>query len=182
MPSYAGELGWELHPLMGDLERLYDAVWAAGEAFGITDYGLYAANAMRMEKGYKGWGSELTNELTMAEADMDRFIRMEKDDFVGKAASANAPQRPLKIVYGELDASDCDARGVEPVMLGDTCIGLTTSGGYGHRVGKSLFFACVPPEHAAPGTRFDIILQGERRPATVLAEPAYDPANLKQKA
>ena len=180
--SYAGELGWERHPLMGDLERLYDAVWAAGEAFGITDYGLYAANAMRMEKGYKGWGSELTNELTMAEADMDRFIRMEKDDFVGKAASANAPQRPLKIVYGELDASDCDARGVEPVMLGDTCIGLTTSGGYGHRVGKSLFFACVPPEHAAPGTRFDIILQGERRPATVLAEPAYDPANLKQKA
>ena len=67
-------------------------------------------------------------------------------------------------------------------MLGDTCIGLTTSGGYGHRVGKSLFFACVPPEHTVPGTRFDIVLQGERRPAVVLAEPAYDPANLKQKA
>jgi dimethylglycine dehydrogenase len=66
-------------------------------------------------------------------------------------------------------------------LVGDQIIGLTTSGGYGHRVGKSLFFACVPIEIAAPGSRFDIMLQGERRVGTVLEHPAYDPDNAKMK-
>lgn len=180
--SYAGELGWELHPLMADLEAVYDAIWAAGEAHGIVDYGLYAANAMRMEKGYKAWGSELTNELTMFEADMGRFINMKKDDFTGKQASLDAQERGLRIVYGEVDAANVDPRGTEPCLVGEACIGLVTSGGYGHRTGKSLFFACVPPEYAVPGSKFDIVLQGERRPATVLADPAYDPDNSRMKA
>ena len=136
---------------------------------------------MRMEKGYKAWGSELTNELTMIEADMGRFINFKKEHFVGRQATLDAPDRPLRIVYGEVDADDVDVRGAEPVMLGGKCIGLTTSGGFGHRTGKSLFFACVPPAHADPGARFDIYLQGEMRSATVLADPAYDPDNAKMK-
>jgi dimethylglycine dehydrogenase len=179
--SYAGELGWELHPAMDDLAALCDAVWEAGQEFGIVNYGLYAANTMRMEKGYKAWGSELTNELTMIEADMPRFINFKKEDFVGKQATLDAPDR-FRIVYGEVDASNVDVRGAEPCMIGDDCIGLTTSGGYGHRVGKSLFFACVPIENAAPGSTFDIMLQGERRVGTVLEHPAYDPDNAKMKA
>jgi dimethylglycine dehydrogenase len=67
-------------------------------------------------------------------------------------------------------------------MLGDECIGLTTSGGYGHRTGKSLFFACVPLVQASAGSEFEIILQGERRKARVLGEPAYDPSNARMKA
>lgn len=180
--SYAGELGWELHPLMGDLEAVYDAIWAAGEPFGIADYGLYASNAMRMEKGYKAWGSELTNELTMIEADMGRFINFKKDDFTGKQATLDAPERGLRIVYGEVDADDVDPRGTEACLVGDTCIGLVTSGGYGHRTGKSLFFACVPPAHADPGSQFDILLQGQRRAARVLGEPVYDADNAKMRA
>jgi dimethylglycine dehydrogenase len=164
------------------LPELYRLIWEAGEEFGIADYGLYAVNSMRIEKGYKAWGNELTNELTMLEADMGRFINFKKDDFVGKAATLAAPERPLRLVYGELDAAHVDARGAEPVMLGDRCIGLTTSGSYGHRVGKSLFFACVEPEHAAPDSRFDILLQGELRPARVLEHPAYDPSNALMKA
>ena len=179
--SYAGELGWELHPAMADLEAVYDAIWAAGEQFGIVDYGLYASNAMRMEKGYKAWGSELTNELTMIEADLPRFINFKKDDFTGKQATLDAPVR-FKIVYGEVDAADVDPRGTEPCLVGDSCIGLVTSGSYGHRTGKSLFFACVPESHAAPGSTFEIELQGERRKAVVLADPAYDPANDKMRA
>ncbi len=178
--SYVGELGWELHPLMADMAALYDAIWAAGQAFGIANYGLYAVNTMRMEKGYKAWGSELTNELTMIEADMGRFIAMKKDDFVGKAATLAAPDR-MRIVYGEVAATDVDARGGEPVMLGDACIGMTTSGGYGHRVGKSLFFAAVPVAQAVPGMVFDVVLQGERRPAVVLEQPAYDADNARMK-
>ena len=178
--SYVGELGWELHPAMDDLAKLYDAVWAAGQDYGIANYGLYAVNTMRTEKGYKAWGSELTNELTMIEAGMDRFIQFKKDDFVGKQATLDAPDR-FRIVYGEVAASKVDVRGGEPCMVGDACIGLTTSGGYGHRTGKSLFFACVPLEHAAPGAQFAIQLQGELRLATVLEHPAYDPDNAKMK-
>ena len=179
--SYIGELGWELHPPMAAMAELYDAIWAAGQAFGIVNYGLYAVNTMRMEKGYKAWGSELTNELTMIEADMNRFINFKKDDFVGKQATLDAGEPRFKIVYGELAADLVDARGGEPVMVGGQCIGLTTSGGYGHRVGKSLFFASVPPEYAAPGSRFDVLLQGERRAATVLEMPVYDPDNARMK-
>ncbi len=179
--SYVGELGWELHPAMDDLAALYDAVWAAGQEFGIANYGLYAVNTMRMEKGYKAWGSELTNELTMIEAGMDRFINFKKDHFVGRQETLDAPDR-FRIIYGAVDAANVDVRGGEPCMIGDECIGLTTSGGYGHRVDKSLFFACVPLDHAAPGSRFDIQLQGELRSATVLEHPAYDPDNSKMKA
>ena len=113
---------------------------------------------------------------------MPRFIAFKKDDFVGKQATLDAPERGLRIVYGEMAATDTDARGAEPILVGDRCIGLTTSGGYGHRIGKSLFFACVPPEHAAPGAAFDVFIQGERRAAVVLEHPAYDPENLKMKA
>ena len=180
--SYVGELGWELHPLIGYLAALYDAVWDAGQAFGVANVGLYAVNALRMEKGYRAWGSELTNELTMIEAGMNRFINFKKDDFVGRQATLDAPDRPLRIVYGAVEASDVDPRGGEPIFAGEDCIGLTTSGGYGHRVGQSLFFACVPPAHAAPGAAFDILLQGERRKARVLAHPAYDPDNFRMKA
>ena len=178
--SYVGELGWELHPAMDDLAKLYDAVWTAGQEFGIANYGLYAVNTMRMEKGYKAWGSELTNELTMIEAGMDRFIQFKKDDFVGKQATLDAPDR-FRIVYGEVAATNVDVRGAEPCMAGDVCIGLTTSGGFGHRTGKSLFFACVPHDHAGPGTQFEIQLQGELHTATVLEHPAYDPDNAKMK-
>ncbi len=178
--SYVGELGWELHARMEDLPALYDALWAAGQDLGLTNIGLYALNAMRMEKGYKAWGSELTNELTMIEADMNRFIAMKKDDFVGKQATLDAPER-FRIVYGEVDADTVDPRGAEPCLVGDACIGLTTSGGYGYRTGKSLFFACVPLDHADPGAQFDIMLQGQRQRATVLAAPVYDPDNAKMK-
>ena len=180
--SYVGELGWELHPAMAAMAEVYDAIWAAGQEFGIANYGLYAVNTMRMEKGYKAWGSELTNELTMIEAGMERFINFKKDDFVGRQASLDAAERPLRIVYGVVDAADTDVRGAEPVMLGADCIGLTTSGGYGHRVGQSLFFACVPPEYAGAGAEFEIELQGVRRAARVLGGPVYDPDNLRMKA
>jgi len=175
--NYVGELGWELHPAMSDLQALYAAVWAAGEAHGIADFGLYAMNSLRMEKGYRGWGAELTNEVTMLEADMARFYASAKDDFIGKAATENNAAGPLRLVYFEVDAQDADVRGGEPIFLGDNCIGVTTSGGYGYAVEKSLGFGYVPPEQAEPGSVIDIGLLDARCRATVLAEPIYDPAN-----
>jgi len=180
--SYVGELGWELHPPIGFLAQLYEALCDAGRKFGIANYGLYAVNSMRIEKGYKAQGSELTNELNMLEADLPRFINFGKTDFVGKAATLAQAPRNFKIVYAEVAATDTDARGGEPVLIGERCVGVTTSGAYGHRVKRSLAFACVAPEFAAPGSRFDVLIQGERRAAAVLAAAAFDPENLRMRA
>jgi dimethylglycine dehydrogenase len=166
---------------MEAMPPLYDALMAAGAPHGIANYGLYAVNTMRIEKGYKAWSAELTNELNMLEADMSRFIDFNKSDFVGKSATQAQAARPLKIAYAQVGATDTDARGGEPVMHGDRCIGVATSGAYGHRVGRSLAFVCVPPEFAAPGSTFDIVIQGESRRATVLEQPAFDPDNLRMR-
>jgi dimethylglycine dehydrogenase len=179
--SYVGELGWELHPPIDSLPSLYEAIWEAGRKFGIANYGLYAVNSLRMEKAYKAWSSELTNELNMLEADMPRFIRFDKPDFTGKTATLAQAPRPFRIVYADVAAADTDARGGEPVLIGDRCIGVATSGAYGHRVKRSLAFACVPPEFAAPGATFDLLIQGERRAATVLAGAAFDPDNVRMR-
>jgi dimethylglycine dehydrogenase len=134
---------------------------------------------MRLEKVYKGYAAEMTNEITMIEADMERFCRFDKEDFIGKAATLQRKQDGVsqQLVYCELDPGDSDARGGEAVMAGDQNIGITTSGGYGHRTGKSLVFAYVKPEFVAPGTTFDVLVLGRVRKATVLAESIYDAGN-----
>jgi len=182
--NYVGELGWELHVPMNRLAELYDAVWAAGEAHGIADFGVYAVNSLRMEKGYKGWAAELTNEITMVEADMERFVNWGKDDFVGKAATQARKSETLdqKLVYLEVDANDTDVRGGECVYSDGRAIGISTSGGFGHITKKSLAFAYVEPAFAEPGSTFDIEILGELQKATVLGEPAWDAANERLKA
>ena len=175
--NYVGELGWELHPQMEHLEALYDTLQDAGADFGIVDFGLYAVNSLRLEKAYRGWGAELTNEVTMTDADMTRFLRLDKEDFTGKQATLAQRDRTLQLVYFDVDASDSDVRGGEPLYHGDECVGVTTSGGYGHYVRKSLGFGYVPPRLAAPGTNLEVTLLGERRCVTVLEKPAYDPDN-----
>ncbi len=88
--SYVGELGWELHPPVAFMPALYDALWEAGRSFGIANYGLYAVNTMRIEKGYKAWSTELTNELNMLEADMARFIQFRQARFRRQGGDAGA--------------------------------------------------------------------------------------------
>jgi dimethylglycine dehydrogenase len=182
--NYVGELGWELHCSMDRLAELYDAVWSAGEAFGIANFGVYAVNSLRMEKAYKGWGAELTNEITMIEADMERFVAYDKEDFLGKAATLRVKQAGVttQLVYLEVEPGDCDVHGGEPVISNGKVVGVTTSGGYGHATGKSLGFAYVEPALAAPGSAFQIDLLGAPRAATVLAEPIYDPKNERLRA
>ncbi len=182
--NYVGELGWELHPRMQDHETLYDAVWKAGEAHGIADFGLYAVNSLRIEKAYRGWGAELTNEVTMIDADMQRFLKLDKDDFVGRDATLaqKDDERRFQLIYFEVDATDTDVRGAEPIFYGERCIGITTSGGYGHAVQKSLGMGYVPPGKAKPGNELSIGLNGERCRAVVLKDPAYDPHNERLRA
>jgi len=179
--NYIGELGWELHTPIAQLETVYDAVWSAGEAFGIVDFGVYAVNSLRMEKAYAGWGAELTNEITMIEAGMERFVSLDKSEFVGREAMLQHKQDEIdtRMVYVEVTADDADVRGGEPVIAGENVIGVTTSGAYGHTVDKSLAFAYVEPGFAAPESTFDIEILGQRCQAKVLSEPVYDPENVR---
>ena len=163
---------------------MFDALMAAGQEYGIKLFGTYAMNSLRMEKAYRGWGSELTSEIDMFEAAMDRFIRLDKGDFLGRQASLALKQRGprTQLVYLQVDAADADCAGNEPVYAGDRIVGLTTSGAYGHAVETSLAFAYVKPAFAKPGTSFEILILGERRKAVVLSDAAWDAANLRLRA
>ncbi len=176
--NYVGELGWELHVPMAAMERAFDALMAAGKPHGIRLFGTYAMNSLRMEKAYRAWGGELTNEVTMVAADMERFVDTGKD-FIGRAATQRARQEgpPIRLVYLSVEAADSDCYGNEPVYRGERLVGVTTGGAYGHRSERSLAFAYVEPQLAKPGESFDILMMGVRRKATILAGPAWDPGN-----
>ena len=180
--SYVGELGWELHCPIDRLAELYDAVITAGEPHGMVHFGSYAMNVMRIEKAYKAWGSELTTEITPIEARLERFVDLSRP-FIGRDATVarrdQAEPLSMVLVYCDVDATDNDIRGNEPAFDADgNVMGIATSGTWGHTVGRSLAFVYVAPSFEAPGSTFELDLLGERRTATVLSEPAYDPANL----
>ncbi|QFT79907.1 4-methylaminobutanoate oxidase (formaldehyde-forming) [Roseovarius sp. THAF27] len=181
--SYAGELGWEFHIPREHALAVYDALWAAGEAHGIADYGSFAMNALRMEKGFKGAG-ELTNEVTLPEADVMRFAKLDKE-YLGveatreSAAQAEAGQHPWTCAYLEIEPDgEIDGHGGEAVLLNGEVVGSTASVAYGHTVGKILAFAYVKPRAASPGTELQVVIHGAPRSAHVLGEPAYDPQSL----
>ena len=181
--NYVGSLGWELHCPMEQIPTVYDAVCESGGEHGIADFGAYAVDSLRLEKAYKGIGTELTNEITPVEAGLLRFVR--GDGYTGQQAVETARNRPpaVQIVYCELtEFEDADVAGGESVFHDGRDIGVTTSGGYGHSTGKSLFFAYVPPELAEPGQQLLVPVLGEIRRAVVLGEPAYDPDNRELRA
>ncbi len=178
--SYAGELGWEIHGPNECMLAVYDALWASGESHGVVDYGSFAMNAMRMEKGFKGAG-ELTNEVTLPEADVMRFVKTEGREFAGQAETeaSLAGALPWVCAYLSIDADgDSDGHGGEAVLLNGKVVGTTSSVAYGHCVGTILAFAYVKPEAAKSGTELEVVIMGKERPARILGEPAYDPQNL----
>jgi dimethylglycine dehydrogenase len=180
--NYVGELGWELHIPMPDMPMVFRALMEGGAGHGIALFGTYAMNSLRMEKAYRGWGSELTNEVTMIAADMERFVALEKD-FVGKAATLRAKQEgpPSRLVYLAVDAVDNDCYGNEPVYRGDRLVGITTGGAYGHAVGQSLAFAYLEPE-LAQADGLHVLMMGRRCAARILPEPAWDARNARPRS
>jgi len=178
--SYAGELGWEIHGRRNDMLAVYDALWASGEAFGIVDYGSFAMNAMRMEKAFAGAG-ELNNEVTLAEANVMRFVKMDKPEFVGKQQTQESLDAPLPWVctYLSIEADGAyDGHGGEAVLMDGKVVGSTSSVAYGHSVGEILAFAYLQPVASEPDTKLQVVIMGKERSAVVLGRPAYDADNL----
>jgi dimethylglycine dehydrogenase len=183
--NYVGELGWELHAPVEQLPSLYDAIWAAGAAYDIRDFGLYAMDSLRVDKCYRGWKSDLESGYTPLEASLDRFVDVTKPDFVGKSALAaeharGAAQRFVPLIFDE-DA-DAEAPYCAQVFDGDTNVGLTTSGVWSHTLNKSVALAYVKADKAVPGTKLQVNVLGQMRSATVHAEPLYDPKNQRLRA
>jgi len=182
--NYVGELGWELHHPMSQMELLYDSIYEVGKKENIVNFGTYAVNSLRMEKAYRGWGAELTGEISLVEAGMDRFFNLKKkNNFFGAKALQNKVQSgvDIKIVYLEVDVDNADARGNEPVYHNNKIVGVVTSGGYGFRTRKSLAFAYVKSD-LANGANLEIEIQGQKRKAKILDKVVYDPDNQKLRA
>ncbi len=181
--SYVGELGWELYVAMDQMATLCDQLEEAGEEFEAGWFGSYAVNCMRLEKGYKGWGSELTTEITPVEADIERFVDYDKS-FIGRDSVLMRKEEGIatKLVLVSVDAYDADCLGNEPALDGSRPMGIVCSGAFGHRTQMSLAYVYVEPQFAAPGSTFDIPIQGACRKATVLERPPYDPDNQRLRA
>ena len=181
--SYAGELGWELHMPDAACVDVYTALWAAGAPYGIVNYGSFAMNAMRMEKAFPGAG-ELTNEVTLPEANVGRFMKLDKD-YLGvqatrvSAVQAETGEMPWICAYLEIEPDGVeDGHGGEAVVVNGEIVGATASVAYGHTVGKILAFAYIKPHAHVPGTEIEVIIAGKPRKGRILGEPAYDPASL----
>jgi dimethylglycine dehydrogenase len=184
--NFVGSLGWELHFPIEYAHHLFEALFKAGEEFGIGMAGMRAMESLRMEKSYRMWGSDLTRDYTPFEAGLDRFVRLNKGDFVGKAAlekqlAGGVPHRFVTLeVHGVTDA---DPLGNEPLFAADgRMVGRATAGYYGHVLQKSLAIGYIKPEFAEVGTELSIEILGERKRATVVVESPYDPANADLRA
>ncbi|MBF9066657.1 GcvT family protein [Streptacidiphilus fuscans] len=181
--SYVGELGWELYTTADAGQQLWDTLWRAGEPLGLVAAGRSAFNSLRLEKGYRSWGTDMTAEHNPYEAGLGFAVRMDKGDFVGRAALAGVTEQSVarRLSCLVLDDPQAVVMGKEPVYAGDAdgpgnaVIGYVTSAAYGYAVGRSIAYAWLPATAATPGTRVQVEYFGERLPATVAAEPLFDP-------
>jgi len=176
--TYVGELGWELYaPSEYGL-----ALWDALHADGVTPGGYRAIESLRLEKGYRAWASDLSAETTPYEAGLGFAVKLDKGDFLGRAA-LDGHEPAEKLVCLVLDDPRAVALGSEPVRLpGGQPLGRVTSGGYGYAVGASVAYAYVPSERAEPGTRLEVDIFGDWVAAEVRAEPLYDPRGERVRA
>jgi glycine cleavage system aminomethyltransferase T/glycine/D-amino acid oxidase-like deaminating enzyme len=171
--SYVGELGWELYTTADLGLKLWDTLWAAGRPQGLIAAGRAAFNSLRLEKGYRAFGTDMTFEHDPWEAGLGFAVRLGKPQFEGRAAV----MRRRDDVRRRLTCLTLDGvvMGKEPVYDGDRCVGYVTSAAYGYTIGKGIAYAWLPAELAEPGQRLVIGYFDRRLPAVVAEEPLFDP-------
>ena len=174
--TYVGELGWELYCAMEQGLELWDTLWAAGQAHGLVAGGYKAIDSMRLEKGYRVWGADITPDDTPYEAGLGFAVKLDKGEFIGREAllAASEPERRLACIT--LADPRAVALGSEPVRIDGELVGRVTSGGYGYTVERSIAYAYVPAESATPGQPVDVEIFGEWVAGEVAPEPLFDPA------
>ena len=177
--TYTGELGWELHVPLAGMLGIYNALMATSQGADIVHIGSATLNSVRMEKAYRS-GHEITNEVTITEADVTRFSR--ESGFQGSEKTLEPANRWV-LAYMQLDepvtgAVLCDPVGSESVWHQGVAIGQISSGGYGYDQGRYLAFAYISPGLNIPKTEFEVLVMGESRRAVIVEQCVYDSQNL----
>jgi len=187
--TYVGELGWELHVPIAATGEVFDALMAAGEPFGIRPVGYRALESLRLEKGYRAWGSDITPNDTPQEAGLGWAVKLRKNtDFIGRRALEAVDPAPLKkrLAGFTVDDPDIVLVGRETILRNGEPVGYLTSGGYGYTVEKSIGYGYVrhpdgvSDEYLASGD-YELVVAMERTPARLHLEPLYDPAATRVK-
>jgi glycine cleavage system aminomethyltransferase T/glycine/D-amino acid oxidase-like deaminating enzyme len=176
--TYVGELGWELYAPMEYGLVLWDALWAAGKPHGLLAGGYRAIEALRLEKGYRVWSSDITPDDTPDQAGLGFAVRMGKaEPFIGRDAleAARAAGVDRRLCCLVLEEPLAVALGNEPIRIGEQIVGRVTSGGYGYTVGASIAYGYLPAGQAAVDQRVEVEIFGEWVGGSVMAEPLFDP-------
>ena len=183
--NFVGELGWEIHHPIEMQNYIFDKLFAAGADLDLKPFGIKAMDSLRLEKSYKLIPRELSIEYAALESGLSRFLSMKKPcGFRGKEGLLAWRDKGFANTAVTLEVkgvTDADARGSEPIWLGDELVGRATSGGYGFRVEKSLALAMVRPDLAAIGTELEITILGERYNCVVIADSPFDPENTARR-
>ena len=179
--SYAGELGWELHMPSWQLISIYESLMEMGEKFGLKDFGGLAFNSMRLEKMYRAYGAEFTEEISALEAGMERFLDLDRNfigaDNIRERLSMGVKTKLAFLIFDDQIPAECF--GNEAVFDGDNLSGIITSGAYGYRVGHSIAFAYLKPNLCIEGSKLRVETSLGSRNCHVSIDAAYDKANEK---
>ncbi len=176
--TYVGELGWELYAPVEFGLRLWDTLWEAGAERGLVAGGYRAIESLRLEKGYRAWGSDITPDESPFQAGLGFAVKLDKPTpFIGREAAWIARERPpeSKLTCLVLDDPRSVALGSEPVRVDGKVVGRVTSGGYGFTVGRSIAYAYLPPAATDIGRPVEVEVFGRWVPGVVAPEPLYDP-------
>ncbi len=178
--NFVGELGWELHHPIEYQNHIFDVLMKAGEEFGLKPFGIRAMDSLRIEKTYKLVGTEMSIEYSPLESGLDRFVHLNKGNFIGRDELVAWQQKGFKnklVTLEVMDIEDADALGNNPIYKDEKVIGRATGGNYGFRVQKSLAIAMVEPKYAKVGTELNMDILGKIHPVKVIEDSPYDPNN-----
>lgn len=188
--TYVGELGWELHVPIGVIGAVFDALMTAGAPYNIRPVGYRALESLRLEKGYRAWGSDITPNDTPFDAGLGWAVKLRKEtDFLGRRALENAQAEPRKKAFAGFTVDDPNIVlvGRETILRNGEPVGYLTSGGYGYTLGKNVGYGYVRRAEGvddaflAEGT-YELVVAMERTPAKIHLEPLYDPLATRVKA
>jgi dimethylglycine dehydrogenase len=174
--SVAGELGYEINVPASEHHTLYRTLMEAGRDLGVVQIGYNALNSLRLEKSFGVWSKEFTWAYTPGMSGMDRFIDFAKPDFIGRDAARkekDTDSAKRKLVTLDIDATDADAAGFEPIWNDGKRVGFVTSGGYGHTIRKSLAMAYV--DRDAVNGPLEVHIVGVKRKCRVVPPSPHDP-------
>ena len=183
--NFVGELGWELHHPIEYQNHIFDRLMEAGEEFSVKPFGIRAMDSLRIEKSYKLVGTEMSIEYAAYESGLDRFVHLNKGNFIGRDSLVKWQQDGFdnKMVTLEVfDINDADALGNNAIYSDDKVIGRATGGNYGFRVKKSLAIAMVKPEFSKVGTELEMDILDKKHKVVVIEDSPYDSMNEKIRA